>query len=413
MIEQYLQVALEFVKEIWFQLDSQFGLEETEAFKFIQPYLLQLQDNPTYMGIAFAALVLVPYGLYKVRSISRERERKLDELMEEMEEDEIDEDDPSRLRRPDPEDDPSRLRRPDPEDEEESKNQLHVDMQKIMGADTDIEPVSSELAEPQIDKDLSEFEEFEFDSDPLETDSPHDKAIQELQEDGELTELDAELSPDDPFANYSELDDDEQDRAIQELQDEMESTINKLTEKLESAPETSSSTKDLGDIKIGDGATIDDEHTIDEEFSPEEAPETNEPIPEPLSLEALDLTEEVVEPTIENIEPAIEPVIKPTEVESAPLQPVPERDYTIEDRPDRQADSLINRLKYFQENLDSRFHHDEKRELPSVPKTIDFAEEHRFVEQQSFATKKAPIDNKKYMEVLESFIFLKDQNKHK
>ena len=87
MIEQYLQVALEFVKEIWFQLDSQFGLEETEAFKFIHPYLLQLQDNPTYMGIAFAALVLVPFGLYKVRSISRERERKFDDLMEEMEED--------------------------------------------------------------------------------------------------------------------------------------------------------------------------------------------------------------------------------------------------------------------------------------------------------------------------------------
>ena len=106
MIEQYLQVALEFFKEIWFQLDSQFGLEETEAFKFIHPYLLQLQDNPTYMGIAFAALVLVPFGLYKVRSISRERERKFDDLMEEMEEDEdkLDEDNPARLRRPNPDD---------------------------------------------------------------------------------------------------------------------------------------------------------------------------------------------------------------------------------------------------------------------------------------------------------------------
>ena len=69
MIEQYLQVALEFVKEIWFYLNSQFGLEETEAFNFIQPYLIQLQGNPTYIGIAFASLVLIPYGLYKVKSI--------------------------------------------------------------------------------------------------------------------------------------------------------------------------------------------------------------------------------------------------------------------------------------------------------------------------------------------------------
>ncbi|MBT5472532.1 MAG: hypothetical protein HOK41_18155, partial [Nitrospina sp.] len=242
-------------------------------------------------------------------------------------------------------------------------------------------------------------------------DSSHDQAIQELQKDGQLTELEGdELAPDDPFANYSELDDDEQDRAIQELQDEMESTINKLTEQLESTPETSSAIKDLGDIRIGDGATIDDEYNFDEKFSLDEPLDTSDP--EPLSLEALDLTDEV-DPTIDKIEPVIEPIAEKIEPESPPLQPVPERDYTIDDRPDRQSDSLINRLKYFQENLDTRFHHDEKRELPSEPKPIDFAEEHRFVEQQSFATKKAPIDNKKYMEVLESFIFLKDQNKHR
>ena len=100
MIEQYLQVSLEFVKEVWFQLNSHFGLEETEAFEFIQPYLLQIQDNPTYMGIAFVSLVLVPYIFYKMRSIARKREQKFEELMEEMEEDEMYEQDPARLRRP-------------------------------------------------------------------------------------------------------------------------------------------------------------------------------------------------------------------------------------------------------------------------------------------------------------------------
>ena len=411
MIEQYLQVALEFVKEIWFQLDSQFGLEETEAFKFIHPYLLQLQDNPTYMGIAFAALVLVPFGLYKVRSISRERERKFDDLMEEMEEDEdkLDEDNPARLRRPNPDDEDTAASMKEDEDkldeeddplpymqilekpdEEESEDELHVDTQKFIGKDKDIEPVSSELAEPQIDKDLSEFEELELDSDPAENDSPHDQAIQELQEDGQLEEIDSLLATDDPFANYSELDDEEQDRAIQELQDEMESTISKLTDQLESTPESSSSIKDLGDIRIDDGAAI------DEELSLEEPPELNDLEPEPLSLETLNLTDEV-------------------EPEAPPLQPVPERDYSIEDRPDRQADSLINRLKYFQENLDTRFHHRETRDPVPEPKIDELVSDPRFVEQRDFvpkAPKVSPVDNKKYMEVLESFIFLKDQNKH-
>ena len=59
MIEQFLQTALEFFKEIWFQLNSRFGLEDTEAFKFLKPYLIQLQDNPLYMGISLAALFLL------------------------------------------------------------------------------------------------------------------------------------------------------------------------------------------------------------------------------------------------------------------------------------------------------------------------------------------------------------------
>jgi hypothetical protein len=375
MIEQYLQIVIEFAKETWFQLNSQFGLEETEAFKLIKPYLLQLQDNPTNIGIAFASLVLIPYGLYKMRSISHKREQKFEDLMDEMEEDEMDEKDPARLRGANRE-----LEEEDPQayiqilekfDDEESEDETHVDTQKIMGTNKDIEPVSSELAEPQMDKYLSEFETFEFDSDPIK--------------------------------NYSEPKNEEQGSSIQELQDEMESSINKLTEQLKSIPESNPSLKDFGDIKIGEGATIDDEISL------EEHPEICKTTSEFSDFETLDLTDEVVEPTIKKIEPAIEE----NKLKIPPLQPTPKRDYTTEDRADRQADSLINRLKYFQENLDTRFYHDEKQKMPSAPKKFDFEEEHRFVEQESFVTRKVPLDNQKYMEVLESFIFLKDQNKHK
>ena len=154
--------------------------------------------------------------------------------------------------------------------------------------------------------------------------------------------------------------------------------------------EASSSIKDLGDIRIDDGTTI------NEELSLEELPELNHLEPEPLSLETLSLTDEV-------------------DPEAPPLQPVPERDYSIEDRPDRQSDSLINRLKYFQENLDTRFHNRETRDPSPEPKIDELVSDPRFVEQRDFvpkAPKVSPVDNKKYMEVLESFIFLKDQNKH-
>ena len=79
MIEQYLQVAIEFIKEIWFQLNTMFGLEETQAFKFLKPYLFQIQDNPTYMGIAITLVALLLYSLYKIISIPRKRRKKLNE----------------------------------------------------------------------------------------------------------------------------------------------------------------------------------------------------------------------------------------------------------------------------------------------------------------------------------------------
>ena len=99
MIEQFLQASREFAKEIWFQLDYRFHLEDTETFKLLEPYIIQIQDNPLYLVASIATLFLVPYSLLKVRSLSRDRERKLDELIEEMEE-EYGEDDPRRLRRP-------------------------------------------------------------------------------------------------------------------------------------------------------------------------------------------------------------------------------------------------------------------------------------------------------------------------
>ena len=135
MIEQYLQVALELFKEIWFQLDSILGIEETETFKLIKPYFLELQDNITYMGIALAMLTLIPLVLHKARSIARVRERNMEKLMEDM-------------------------------DEEEYDN-INLDTQKVMGNDEEefkLEAIGPELAKSNLNKDVAEFKRFDFDS---------------------------------------------------------------------------------------------------------------------------------------------------------------------------------------------------------------------------------------------------------
>ena len=162
MIEQYLQVGLELFKEIWFQLDSILGLEETAAFKLIKPYFLELQDNPTYMGITFAMLILIPLGLYKARSIARERERNMEELMEEMDEEEYDD--------------------------------IHLDIQKVMGNDEEefkLESIDPKLAKPNLNKDVTEFKRFDFDSQgTFKEGSTHESTINRLTEQLESTQTD-------------------------------------------------------------------------------------------------------------------------------------------------------------------------------------------------------------------------------
>lgn len=538
MIEQFLQTALEFLKEIWFQLNSQFDLENTEAFKFIQPYLLQLQDEPKYIGVALAVLVLIPYGLLKIRNASKERERKLDELMEEMEEDEeYDEDDPRRLRKPEPESDededdakplfsdektetPSHVKTlNDTEENFSLENPLEMALDEFDHTDEEelstkpeettkdnAEPISSQLTDSEFDKDLNEFmaEELEWKkegtdniSDSLDFDeTSHEQAIKDLQKEGELMDLDGDTSTED--TQYYEFDDDEQDKAIKNLQEEMERTISQLTEQIEEPAEHN--IKQLSDIQIGGDATIDEDYT--EEFYLEDSstPESSAtPISELSDSEILASLEpelEAEEPTFESegeepvssttpiselpdlasLEPEFElekeePSFAETEEQSlgtagheyeseptsesftfepesdAPMdEPTPEtpdfrfdlesmelgtpQDSNVEqsshyEEPDslyassEKSDSLIDRLKYLQTRFENRYQPTEPDNVPTprekkVQTQEDFVSE-SFTEPRRYTSASAgiPKDSGKYMDLLESFIFMKDQKKHK
>ena len=452
MIEQFLQTALEFFKEIWFQLNSRFGLEDTEAFKFLKPYLIQLQDNPLYMGISLAALFLVPYSLIKIRSISREREQKLDELMEEMEEEEYDEDDPRRLRRPEPklndEDDTAKPLFADDEatslaymkvlddieekdiaeedfeaeleefelepSEPSSDSEETIDLEKIA------EPVSSLLTENKFDKELNEFmteepdwekEENENTSELNLDDSSHDEAIKELQEEGELMKLDEDLSADDPFSNYSELDEDEQDKATKDLQEEMERTINQLTQQIDEPTEIPNSIKDLSEIHIGGDTTIDEDYSSEEEYFLEDSPEKalgddspdKQIEPPPFSEESSDTP--IAELSDSEILASLEPKLEVGGLE-------PEREYSSPEK----TDSLIERLKFLQTRFENRYQPLDPIGSPTpIEKKTPYYAPENLAEPKRYTSISAGVspDSKKYMDLLESFIFMKDQKKHK
>ncbi len=348
MIEQFLQTALEFIKEIWFQLDSRFGLENTETFKFLKPYLTQLQDNPLYMGIPLAALFMVPYALIKFRSISRERERKLNELMEEIGEEQHDEDDPRRLGQPE-----SEIRG------EEAK--------PLFENDQDIPPsyikVLDEMAGKDVDKD-------DFESEVESSSSDSEEAI-DLEENTEtissqLTENEFEKDPSGSMSNDIDiekgielhLDAPEHDQAIKDVQEE------------------SPSISELSGSEIPASLEPEDKDTLD--------------------LESMLKSEAEAKPESEL---------------DAKLPPL-----TDEFASPWKKDSLIDRFNFLQTRFENQH---QQVEQPSSPIEKDIPEKSysstSFIEPGSYSSASAglPSGNKKYMDLLESFIFLKNQKKHK
>jgi hypothetical protein len=486
MIEQFLQTALEFVKEIWFQLDSRFDLENTEAFKFLKPYLIQLQDNPLYMGISVAALFLVPYALIKVKNNSRERERKLDELMEEMEEEEEEEgkygeDDPRRLRRPDePEasaevavdtekpllgnDDNDNTSsdidvlhdikgKADSTDEQFELDPSPSDNEETTNLKENAEPVSSQLAESELDKDLNEFIYLEENKEPGNIDdSSHNQSIKELQEDGELMELDDHLSGNDPLGDFLELNENDQDIIIKELQEEKERTISQSIKQVDELTEPHSPIKDLNPTRIGGDATIDDDYihedaqTDEEEFflddkttldTEKEAPSPQE---EPSPVSELSDSEILasLEPTLENVlnhktKYKEEPIAIPKtsdydpelkeftfEADSMSFEKNPEPELYTPPSPLGETDSLIDRLKFLQTRFENRYQPSERSPdtAPSpahIEKSIAAKDYVNFTELRRYSSSPAspPPNSEKYMDLLESFVFMKDQKKHK
>ena len=148
-----------------------------------------------------------------------------------------------------------------------------------------------------------------------------------------------------------------------------ESTINKLNEQLEIIQETTSKVKDLDNSGSDDNFSLDKEITTEENFKEPVVAKTNELINDPES----------------------------------------KTNYSIDDNSGGEPDSLMNRLKDLQAVLNIG------DTSPTVESNIDSAGDPPFLEQQNFTPKSPKVtskDNKKYIEALESLIFLKDQKKH-
>ena len=215
-------------------------------------------------------------------------------------------------------------------------------------------------------------------------DSSHDEAIKELQEEEELMKLDEDLSADDPFSNYSELDGDEQDKASDEdFSPEEEYFLEDSPEKVpvadspdsqSEAPPLSEESSDTPISELSDSEILASLETeldtsgLEPETGPKGIPEGNDYETEPeVSSEAFTF---VPESDISSNELDSEPKVTSEdftfEAESIELEDTPEPELdtgrpSLPMEPEREysspekTDSLIDRLKFLQTRFENRY----------------------------------------------------------
>ena len=110
---------------------------------------------------------------------------------------------------------------------------------------------------------------------------------------------------------------------------------------------------------------------------------------------------------------------QPIEIEESPEPEVTIEQSTLDHDyvPSGDADSLIDRLKFLQTRFENRYQSTEKPVTESAPapvgKRIPEKDYASFTEARRQSSMALSPDSKKYMDLLESFVFMKDQRKHK
>ena len=108
------------------------------------------------------------------------------------------------------------------------------------------------------------------------------------------------------------------------------------------------------------------------------------------------------------------------EAESMNFEKNPEPELDNPPSPLGETGSLIDRLKFLQTRFENRYQPSERSPEPApspvrIAKSIAAKDYVNFTEPRRYSSSPAspPPDSEKYMDLLESFVFMKDQKKHK
>ncbi len=401
-IKEFLMNAYEQFR-LWFH-SQHFGLYET-----FKPYIFKALKNPLATAITLIALFGIPFTLIKIKKTSTEAGKRLDKLIEELDQYEVNKPKINLKKKPQQDsteesealesfsavDDESHSCPPEPADENDlivrtlnrPKERLATDslvaLPPLYFKDeateaTDVEQET--LSAPQNE----EEEEFSF----IE---PAQKTFSLTGEDDEpdwdqLTEESAgsEVPAASAGSKYEESD--FAGLEIQDLQQEMEKTIQKLTRQMSSQDSEEAPDEEAPDVeKVYAVPTLSDFHSIEPQSSAEEIYDNEEP-DEPF---------------------------QETRLESQPQEVLEETTWDEEEPGPTKSDSIVTQLKTFQEKLATRFQPEGGTKIQDSNEPENAKTGETFLKPTGIACSlPSKAKNRDYQELLESLILLNNPRKN-
>ena len=87
-METILENIIGFIEAAWFKLATLLNLEGMGTLDSLKPILANILSDPLLLGLTLAVIAIIPYTIYKVKNAYAEKEKRLDALLRELDDEE-------------------------------------------------------------------------------------------------------------------------------------------------------------------------------------------------------------------------------------------------------------------------------------------------------------------------------------
>ena len=87
-METILENIIGVIDAAWFKLATLLNLEGMGTLDSLKPILANILSDPLLLGLTLAVIAIIPYTIYKVKNAYAEKEKRLDALLRELDDEE-------------------------------------------------------------------------------------------------------------------------------------------------------------------------------------------------------------------------------------------------------------------------------------------------------------------------------------